>query len=175
MKNASSEAVPTSLLPSISLPLHVLVVDDAPSIIKVTKRFLLAHGHTVETAENGSEALEKLKSSRVVGSNGELVSVFDLMLTDIQMPVMDGMECTTRYRQWENEGVSSSSEGEKRGDGEVGKVGEEGKEGEGNAVVTNRHRRLPIVGMSANNDEVFATNALAGGIDAFIAKVGYRK
>jgi adenylate cyclase len=60
---------------------HLLVVDD-----NKVNRLLLGHsleqqGHGVSFAENGREALEKLRSER-----------FDLVLLDIQMPVMDGYQ-----------------------------------------------------------------------------------
>ncbi|MBV6397260.1 MAG: Adenylate cyclase 2 [Anaerolineales bacterium] len=62
-------------------PGHMLVVDD-----NRVNRLLLTHhlqqmGHTTETAENGREALDKLHSSE-----------FDLMLLDIEMPVMNGYQ-----------------------------------------------------------------------------------
>ena len=127
-------------------PMRILLVDDAPSILKVTRRFLEAHGHTVDTAENGSEALEKLKSGRVNSDSGH--ATIDLMITDIQMPVMDGVECTTRFRQWESKLALNNSHEENEGSG-----------------------RLIIIGMSANNDDVFARETLTMGFDSFIAKV----
>ena len=126
--------------------LRILVVDDSPSIRKVTKRFLTSHGHIVDIAENGSEALEKLKKVREGGTGN--VSIYDMMLTDIQMPVLDGMECVKRYRQWESEGNMAKSE-----------------------ESSGRSTRLLIVGMSANNDEEVVRQGLSIGMDGFIGKV----
>ena len=147
------------LLTATSMPpLRILVVDDSPSIVKVTKRFLTEHGHVVDTAENGSEALEKLKKMRSDGTNNE--SFYDMMLTDIQMPVMDGMECTKLYRQWVSEGAiaiaptSTLSEGAKSEKSERPIM-----------------KRLLIMGMSANSDEEVAREALSIGMDDFIGKV----
>jgi sigma-B regulation protein RsbU (phosphoserine phosphatase) len=62
-------------------PLHgsVLVVDDNPGNRDVLSRRLERHGLRVETAANGVEALEILRSL-----------TFDLVLLDLHMPVMDG-------------------------------------------------------------------------------------
>ena len=133
-------------------PMRILLVDDAPSILKVTRRFLEAHGHTVDTAENGSEALEKLKRGRVNSGTGH--ATIDLMITDIQMPVMDGVECTTRFRQWESKLSLTASSNRLESQGE-----------------NDESDRLVIVGMSANNDDKFARETLSMGFDSFIAKV----
>ena len=133
-------------------PMRILLVDDAPSILKVTRRFLEAHGHTVDTAENGSEALQKLKSGRV--NNGTGNATIDLMITDIQMPVMDGVECTTRFRQWESKLALTASSDRLDSQGEM-----------------DESDRLVIVGMIANNDDKFARETLSMGFDSFIAKV----
>ena len=73
-------------------PLRILLTDDSVSILKVTKRFLEKHGHTVETAENGNQSLMCLKVRR---------DDFDLLITDLQMPVMDGFESVKRFREYE--------------------------------------------------------------------------
>jgi CheY-like chemotaxis protein len=97
-------------------PLRILLVDDAMSILKVTRRFLEKHGHTVETAENGNQSLELLKSTR---------DDFDVLITDLQMPVMDGFESVRRYREWEGRqgdrrlfilGMSANADDETRSD-----------------------------------------------------------
>ena len=77
-------------------PKIVLVIDDSVSILKTTSRLLTTNGHTVETAPNGSVGLKILKESY-------LSQKFDMVLTDLQMPVMDGIESTKRYRDFENE------------------------------------------------------------------------
>lgn len=61
----------------------VLVVDDSITVRAATKRLLLKHGFRVETAENGSIALERIA-----------LELPDVVLMDIEMPVMDGFEAT---------------------------------------------------------------------------------
>jgi two-component system, NtrC family, response regulator GlrR len=60
-------------------PLHILIVDDDPSMVKALSRLLRSAGHTVETAASGSEALSHLEKEK-----------FDLVITDYQMPGMRG-------------------------------------------------------------------------------------
>ncbi len=59
---------------------NFLVVDDEPSIVSLFHKLLAPRGH-VETASNGLEALEKLRGRRV-----------DIIITDLKMPVMTGLE-----------------------------------------------------------------------------------
>lgn len=59
----------------------ILVVDDEPDILEVIAKILQERGYEVATAENGAVALERL------GESG-----FDLIISDVKMPVMDGME-----------------------------------------------------------------------------------
>ena len=160
----SAKEIPSKSLQSATTsmpPLRILVVDDSPSIVKVTKRFLTEHGHTVDTAENGNEALAKLKKVRAGGTGS--VSIYDMMLTDIQMPVLDGMECTKHYRQWESEGaiaVAATS---------MPSRGANSGKSEGQSI--RRSSRLIIMGMSANNDDEVAQEGIAMGMDGFIGKV----
>ena len=160
----SAKVIPSKPMQSATMsmqPLRILVVDDSPSIVKVAKRFLTEHGHTVDTAENGSEALAKLKKVRAGGTGN--VSIYDMMLTDIQMPVMDGIECTKRYRRWESEGAIAVAATSAQSNG--------ANAGKSEGQSSRRSSRLIIMGMSANNDDEVAREGLAMGMDGFIGKV----
>jgi CheY-like chemotaxis protein len=61
---------------------RILIADDEEPMRMLTARAIGMDGHTTVTAQDGAEALEIL--TREGGS-------FDLLLTDIQMPVMDGI------------------------------------------------------------------------------------
>ena len=61
---------------------RVLIVDDEESMRVLLARALAIDGHDIVTAQDGAEALEIL-----IREDG----AFDLLLTDIQMPVMDGI------------------------------------------------------------------------------------
>lgn len=60
----------------------VLIADDEDSMRQLVARAIAMDGHEIVTAQDGAEALEIL--TREDGA-------FDLLLTDIQMPVMDGI------------------------------------------------------------------------------------
>ena len=59
----------------------ILVADDEPEWLARCKRFLQRSGYKVETAANGREAIDRYE-----------VEHFDMVITDLQMPQMDGME-----------------------------------------------------------------------------------
>ena len=61
---------------------RILIADDEESMRQLVARAIAMDGHETATAQDGAEALEML-----VRSNGQ----FDLLLTDIKMPVMDGI------------------------------------------------------------------------------------
>jgi two-component system cell cycle response regulator CpdR len=81
------DAGPRSLLSAIREPetepmARVLIADDEDSMRKLVARAITLDGHEAIAAQDGAEALEIL-----VREEGG----FDLLLTDIQMPVMDGI------------------------------------------------------------------------------------
>lgn len=66
----------------------VLIVDDSATMIMSLKAALEMHGFKVETASNGQMALDKIKSGLKP----------NLIITDINMPVMDGLEFIKNVR-----------------------------------------------------------------------------
>jgi two-component system, cell cycle response regulator CpdR len=61
---------------------RVLIADDEDSMRALVARAIAMDGHETVTAQDGAEALEILTRER---------GTFDLLLTDIQMPIMDGI------------------------------------------------------------------------------------
>lgn len=67
---------------------RILVVDDDPGIVSFLKRGLIFEGYTVETAADGAQALAKLREMEP-----------DLLIMDVMMPEIDGIEVIKRLRQ----------------------------------------------------------------------------
>ncbi len=82
-------------LPAISL--KILLVDDNVINQKVASRLLVKAGHTVEIAGNGLEAIKKFRTDK-----------FDVVLMDLQMPVMGGIAASREIRKIETDVVQAT-------------------------------------------------------------------
>lgn len=94
MRNEKSDRHNRSLFDSQDLPekaldgIKILVVDDAPDNQQLIWRYLTKRGALVESADNG-----------LLGYRAALSDSFDVVLMDIQMPVMDGYSATQKLRE----------------------------------------------------------------------------
>jgi CheY-like chemotaxis protein len=116
---------------SESSSLFALVVEDSLVISKATARMLSKAGYVVDAAENGAIGLEKMKKR-----------VYSIVIMDLQMPIMDGLEATRRIRSFESE-ASYIASGEKK---------------------------QLIFGVSANSEDEIREEALASGMNLFVLK-----
>jgi len=71
-------------------PIRILLAEDIRSNRVVVEAFLKGVHHEMDAAENGEIAVQKFKSQK-----------YDIVLMDVQMPVMDGYMATREIRQWE--------------------------------------------------------------------------
>ncbi len=115
-------------------PLRILLVDDSHTILKMSAMMLKRFGYDIITAENGAIAVKLVQEK--LASNEK----FDVILMDLQMPVMDGLEATQRIRQLE-----------------------------GLLETTTRLKHI-IIGMSANSDHETSVSAYEVGVDSFLPK-----
>jgi CheY-like chemotaxis protein len=92
-------AMPTTVRPAVALvrsvepqgrPLRILLAEDNRMNQLLAVRTLEKAGHSVAMANNGEEALAAVNRE-----------TFDLVLMDVQMPVMDGFQATARIREQE--------------------------------------------------------------------------
>jgi len=70
----------------------ILLAEDNAVNQRLAVRILKKYNHTVDVANNGLEAFEAVKKKR-----------YDVVLMDVQMPVMGGFEATGKIREWERE------------------------------------------------------------------------
>jgi signal transduction histidine kinase/CheY-like chemotaxis protein len=82
-----ADAPPADLPPQAERPLRILLAEDNVANQKMAMFLLAKRGHTVEITNNGREAVDLV-------SNRE----FDLVLMDVQMPIMDGFQATAAIR-----------------------------------------------------------------------------
>ncbi len=113
--------------------LMILLVEDNRAAQLVGQKTLEAAGHAVEVVGHGKAALEQVRQRD-----------FDLILMDIEMPQMDGLEVIKTIRSWDSDGDNEASPG--------------GKE------------RVPIVAISAYAADADRKRSLAAGADDFLAK-----
>ena len=88
----ASEAEPLTVTDITTAPLRILLADDHPANRKVVEIMLAATAMELVSVENGQQAVEALAGGG-----------FDLVLMDMQMPVMDGLTATREIRAMEAE------------------------------------------------------------------------
>ncbi len=118
--------------------LRILLVEDDKVNQIIAGRLLENNEHEVVIAQNGKEAVDMVQNEN-----------FDLVLMDINMPVMDGLEATRAIRKWEKEMQNPDY-------------------GIGNKKAHPFH--IPIIALTALAFEGFKEKCLGSGMDGYISK-----
>ncbi len=71
-------------------PLKILVADDTAVNLALATKLLTRRGHDITSVEDGLQAFKTFKET-----------FFDVVLMDIHMPIMDGLESTAKIREFE--------------------------------------------------------------------------
>lgn len=72
----------------------ILVAEDSSVIQNLTRRILTMQNYEIISVKNGAQVLDELNKDR-----------YDLLLLDLNMPVMDGVECAQKIRENDNEQI----------------------------------------------------------------------
>lgn len=73
----------------------ILIAEDSSVILNLTKKILMQQNFDIVTVKNGKSVLDKLEKE-----------TFDLILMDINMPILDGMETTKRIRESKDNAIA---------------------------------------------------------------------
>jgi predicted ATPase/signal transduction histidine kinase/CheY-like chemotaxis protein len=120
--------------------IHILLAEDNPANQQVALRHLTSAGYKVDMAEDGLQAVEAYKRKH-----------YDLILMDIQMPVVDGYEAARQIRSLENDIRKQ----------EIGNTHHQpGKS----------HVRIPIIAMTAHAMNEVRKKCLDAGMDDYVSK-----
>ncbi|CAK9874761.1 unnamed protein product [Sphagnum jensenii] len=139
----SSSAAPQSSGPHRAL--RVLLAEDNKVNIMVAQSMLKRLGHTLEAVGNGADVIQALQRSS-----------YDLILMDIHMPIMNGLEATKRIRRFEKTGSWTSPDS---------------LELSPEFCISDAlPARIPIIAMTANALHDNVEECFRHGMDSFIAK-----
>ncbi|XVF89459.1 hypothetical protein PTKIN_Ptkin19aG0132000 [Pterospermum kingtungense] len=130
----------------------ILLVEDNKINVMVTQSMMKQLGHTIAVVNNGVEAVRAVQSC-----------TYDLILMDVYMPVMDGLQATRLIRSFEETGNWDAA----------AKVGIKQPLPSSDSLKLDCRpptKRIPIIAMTANALSESADECFANGMDSFVSK-----
>ncbi|KAH0416122.1 putative histidine kinase HHK19p, partial [Aureobasidium melanogenum] len=93
------------------IPISVLIVEDNAVNQRVLQRSLKVKGYVTYVANHGQEALDFLRTTKLWKGNetSPTAPEIDVVLMDVEMPVMDGLECARNIRNYQRTGEMRSN------------------------------------------------------------------
>ncbi|KAK4338067.1 hypothetical protein RND71_042554 [Anisodus tanguticus] len=130
----------------------ILLVEDNKILVMVTRSMMKQLGHDIDIVNNGVEAVRAVQNYR-----------YDLILMDVCMPVMDGLQATRLIRSFEESGNWDAAKNAGI-DEEVSPSNSSQRSDESST------KRIPIIAMTANALSESAEECYANGMDSFVSK-----
>jgi CheY-like chemotaxis protein len=144
--------------------LKILLVDDSVLIQKAVSRALEQCGYFVEVANHGYECLSMIEKNQ-----NERLPRYDVILMDIQMPQLDGIEATRLIRQHERQ---INEETPHLMSTKLSEMQQQSSSSQYPSEIMKTQASKPhfIIGFSANSDRMTYSSALEAGMDTFTSK-----
>ncbi|KAF8845580.1 hypothetical protein BDN67DRAFT_892136 [Paxillus ammoniavirescens] len=139
-------------------PISVLIVDDNPINQTILSTFMRKKKIKYDVAKNGEEAVQKWRSGG-----------FHLILMDIQMPIMDGIQATKEIRHLEDLSAAAYPPSTPQSDGSA-RTPSDAASSESRTLVSPYRSSVIIVALTASSLQSDRVAALAAGCNDFLTK-----
>lgn len=168
-EKAITNGTSSSSSPDLPTPVvRLLVVEDNLINQKVMRKQLLRAGFEVAVANHGKEALECIYPTSSP-PHQNLPPPFDVILMDVEMPIMGGLECTRIIRSREQQQTQTHTSSSTNNNSPLSS---DSTSSDSNSTSS---KKLPILGVTANARAEQQTAALEAGMNCVVTKPFHMK